>query len=138
MFLNFSYFSTNLNFAYLCLPLFSWRIYAQILCLLLEFVSHLGPSLIFQLCFKSCNFASWNSEWPWNASLSWNATIRWLWGDVWTVSAGQKFWWPLILLDPFYLSWGNIPKSILMCLLPFNEAPNFFCRLFLLLCKSER
>ena len=43
MFLNFSYFSTNLGFVYLCLPLltflylslplFDWRIYAQISCL---------------------------------------------------------------------------------------------------------
>lgn len=34
MFLKFSHFWTNLDIVYLCLPLFNWRIYAQILCLL--------------------------------------------------------------------------------------------------------
>ena len=36
MFSNCSYSSTNLDFVYLCLPLFNWRIYAQILCLFLK------------------------------------------------------------------------------------------------------
>ena len=38
MFLIFSYFSTNLNFVYLCFPLLNWRIYTQILCLLYLYV----------------------------------------------------------------------------------------------------
>ena len=60
MFSNFSYILTNLNFVYLCLPLFKWRIYAQILCLFYHTCTpNCTPFWELQLhCCMCCYFTS--------------------------------------------------------------------------------
>ena len=53
----FSYFSTNFDFYYLCLPLFKWCISAQILCLL-------NQNFFWPEIFSAKTFALvWNKSW---------------------------------------------------------------------------
>ena len=58
IFSNISYFSTNLNFVYLCLPFFKWRVYAQILCL---FHCYVATCAFFASCVDLIKTFFW---WP--------------------------------------------------------------------------